>query len=183
MKWTLVAVASLVILLGVGSLPGQTKPLEQMSEAEIEALLKQDNLEVIKGLPGVRVHAFWKSLSPSEENDRLQIAVELRLRSNGIPVFATGDQFKNIPGHPTLNCYVSYYTIGSVVVARTGVQLVEEVQSIRTSKIHLLPTWENTLPRQKLVENLSFEEAREWLFEGVDEFCNSYRAVNPKTVP
>lgn len=183
MKWTLVAVALLVVLLGVGGLPGQTKPFRDMSDVEKEAFFKEEKLKVLNGLPGVSVNASWKSAHPSEGNDRLQAAVELRLRNNGVRVFATTDEWKSSPGRPMLTCCVVYYTIGSVLVARTIVQVEEQVVSVRTSETLLMKTWENTLPGQKLVEKESFEEAREWLFEAVDEFCNAYRAMNPKAVP
>lgn len=63
------------------------------------------------------------------------------------------------------------------------VKLDEQVVSVRTSKTLNATTWENTIPKQKLIEAVSFEQAREWLFEAVDEFCNAYRASNPKKGP
>lgn len=90
------AVASLIPLLSVGILDGQPKPVEQISGTEIESLAKQRKLEVLQELPGVFVHAFWKSPAPSEENDRLQVAIELRLRNHGITLL-DAKEYNNTP--------------------------------------------------------------------------------------
>jgi len=182
MKWIIFAVASSGIVLSVGGLAAQIKPTEPDSESDVYAQAMERKREVLKGLPGVRAKAFWRSPAPSEENDRLQAAVELRLRNNGIHVFASSEEYKNSPGKPELICQVNYSSIGSLV-AKIDVQLLEELRSVRTSRVQLLPTWENTLPRDKAVDAVSFEQTREWLLEAVDEFCNAYRAVNPKAAP
>jgi hypothetical protein len=78
---------------------------------------------------------------------------------------------------------VTYLQFGPVIVERTDVKLHEELRSIRTSTIHTLATWENTIPSLRQVEAASFEQARDRLLEAVDEFCNDYRAANSKAMP
>ena len=183
MRHIVLAVAASVILLAVGTLPGQPGTPVELSPAEREAMVKQAKLEPLKQLPGVFVqHVFWQAEGPSEENERLRVAVELRLRNNGIPL-QTADDWKKTPGFPWLSCYVSYFKIGPALVARAFVHLQEEVVSVRTSNRLIMSTWENSVPRQRLVDGAKFEEAREWLLEAVDEFCNDYRAAHPKPAP
>lgn len=183
MKWTLAVVAPFGILLAVANLTGQTHPADQMSDTDRAAFWKEQRRERLRGLAGVRVKAFWQSPAASEENDRLQAAVELRARNNGVYVFANSNEYESSPGKPALLCQANYHKIGSLWVAKIDVQLIEEVVSIRTSKSLLVPTWENTVPGDRPVETVSFEQARDWLLEAVDEFCNAYRAMNPKTDP
>jgi len=179
----LLAVASFAILLTVGNLDGQTNPIERMSETDVRAQMQQKRREILKGLPGVAVFAWWNTMTPSEENARLQSAVELRLRNNGIRVTGSAAEHFAVPGQPILMCGVSYRRLGPVLVAKIAVELNEEVRITRNSILDVVPTWRNELPQDKVVESPSFEQAREWLFEAVDEFCNGYRAVNPKVGP
>ena len=69
------------------------------------------------------------------------------------------------------------------MVARTNVTLFEDARLVRTSREVKQKSWDSTIAAEKIVDTPSFETARAWILEAVDEFCNDFLAANPKNEP
>ena len=149
----------------------------------VYAQVYDGDIESLRGLKGVYV--MIGDLKPDIEEDRLekeqiQTDVELKLRLAGIKVL-TREEYEKELGRPYL--YVSGISmkreIGSHVF-NTQVELVQQVQLTRNTKISLTTKTWSTSDIGYVGEKDVANYVRDAIKDGVDEFINDYLSVNPK---
>lgn len=172
-------------LLCVAILAQESSTNNKETEGDLKAFVERKNREVLKSLPSlsvatniIRRPALDGSDPParaditSDESRRLKVAIELRLRTNGIPL-REGEE------SPTLWLEVISLNYGKSTVTSMQLTLMEAVALKRNGAEIEAETWEST-ERIGATPPPDFERLRSWALEIVDQFCNDYFAANPK---
>lgn len=168
-------IVGLVVLLGLFSVvisaQESIRPKQAGEIESLEAVGKHEDRGVLKGLSSVSVLVGIQGDVASDEARRLQAAIELRLRTNGVPVkegsptliFAV---IRLDPEKGTAGSALTAELFEPVIVKRNG------VEAIRQTWAHRGLWWMN--PATK------FDRLRDITLEIADEFSNDYLAANPK---
>lgn len=159
-------------LLCVAILAQETSIDKRALKARTQAFEEQLAREILKVLPSVSVIAEFNFDETSETSQRLKVAIELRLRTNGIPV-------PEEPGFPSLVFQMHYIEFDGHFFYDLRVQLFEAVVLKRNGLEMITNTWK-CKDSGMVLRTPDHERLRVWALDRVDHFCNDYLAANPK---
>lgn len=136
--------------------------------------------ELVRDLPPVSIVSTFGSEGEDGLNSRrLKTAVELRLRTHGIPV-------RDDLGTPSLGVQINPLGLGqnpTVWHASVKVFLIEKVVLKRNGYEFTTATWGVDDDGYALYMENEFEKWRDVVLERVDAFCNDYLAANATQKP
>ena len=145
--------------------PNDPKDKEASSLLSRSFLVRSRSVSVLVTMDGFVESKQWR--------DQLKTAIELRLRTQGVPVNDKSEL-------PSLSAYFKTIENNGVVAVTAQFELLELVTT-RKGVEFLGPTWgAERHPELGLLQKREFESVRDLALRYVDEFCNDYLAANPK---
>lgn len=168
MKALVMILASSMVFLGQTDTKNDTYEAWKINREREKTIL-------LRNLPPVFVRASLGENMDSTDLQRLKTAIEIRLRDRGIGVV------EKPPYSAVFGCYVFWVGQPGWYTSEISVTLAEAATLNRTGQTVTHESWKSiTNGRKTEAKEPTFEQAREWIMAGVDEFCNDYLAANPK---